>query len=69
MAIRLYVRLRLDTDVFMLIQFQKLRFMNAMWDETSRLDTVSPAGQLEAAEDDVLPAVPELNMPPRRVKK
>ena len=40
-----------------------------MWDETSRLDTVSPAGQMEAAEDDVLPAVPELNMPPRKIKK
>ncbi|KAI1630411.1 cytochrome P450 [Exophiala viscosa] len=47
----------------------KLRFANAMWDETTRLDTVSPAGQLEAAEDDVLPAVPELNMPPRYIKK
>ncbi|KAL3463137.1 cytochrome P450 [Aspergillus heterothallicus] len=47
----------------------RMRFANAMWDETSRLDTVSPAGQLEAAEDDVLPAVPELNMPPRRIKK
>lgn len=40
-----------------------------MWDECTRLNTVSPAGQLEAAEDDVLPEVPELNMPPRRVKK
>ena len=40
-----------------------------MWDETARLDTVSPAGQMEAAEDDILPAVPELNMPPRYVKK
>ncbi|KAK5061940.1 hypothetical protein LTR44_003315 [Exophiala sp. CCFEE 6388] len=47
----------------------KLRFANAMWDETTRLDTVSPAGQLEAAEDDVLPSVPELNMPPRYIKK
>jgi hypothetical protein len=40
-----------------------------MWDETARLDTVSPAGQMEAAEDDLLPAVPELNMPPRHIKK
>lgn len=40
-----------------------------MWDETARLDTVSPAGQMEAAHDDVLPAVPELNMPPRQIKK
>jgi hypothetical protein len=48
---------------------QKLRFTNALWDECTRLNTVSPAGQLEAAEDDILPAVPELNMPPRRVKK
>lgn len=40
-----------------------------MWNETARLDTVSPAGQMEAAEDDVLPAVPELNMPERHVKK
>ncbi|OJJ45783.1 hypothetical protein ASPZODRAFT_167512 [Penicilliopsis zonata CBS 506.65] len=47
----------------------KMRFANAMWDETSRLDTVSPAGQLEAAEDDVLPPVPEINMPARRIKK
>ncbi|VUC24084.1 unnamed protein product [Clonostachys rosea] len=47
----------------------KMRFTHAMWDETSRLDTVSPAGQMEAAEDDVLPAVPELNMPPRKIKK
>ncbi|KIW53737.1 hypothetical protein PV05_09283 [Exophiala xenobiotica] len=47
----------------------RLRFTNAMWDECTRLNTVSPAGQLEAAEDDILPAVPELNMPPRRVKK
>ncbi|KAM0550282.1 hypothetical protein ACHAPJ_008952 [Fusarium lateritium] len=47
----------------------KLRFTNAMWDETARLDTVSPAGQIEAAEDDVLPAVPELNMPARLIKK
>jgi len=46
-----------------------MRFANAMWDETTRLDTVSPAGQLEAAEDDVLPAVPELNMAPRYIKK
>ncbi|KAJ5814857.1 hypothetical protein N7474_006634 [Penicillium riverlandense] len=47
----------------------KLRFANAMWDETARLDTVSPAGQMEAAEDDILPAVPELKLPPRHVKK
>ncbi|KAJ5201958.1 uncharacterized protein N7498_006621 [Penicillium cinerascens] len=47
----------------------KLLFANAMWDETSRLDTVSPAGQMEAAENDILPAVPELNMPPRHIKK
>ncbi|OQV04996.1 hypothetical protein CLAIMM_09800 [Cladophialophora immunda] len=47
----------------------RLRFTNAMWDECTRLNTVSPAGQLEAAEDDILPAVPELNMPPRRIKK
>lgn len=40
-----------------------------MWDETARLDTVSPAGQMEAAEDDILPAVPELNIPPRHIKK
>ena len=40
-----------------------------MWDETARLNTVSPAGQMEAAEDDTLPAVSELNMPPRHVKK
>lgn len=46
-----------------------MRFANAMWDETARLNTVSPAGQMEAAEDDVLPAVPEINMPARRVKK
>lgn len=46
-----------------------MRFANAMWDETSRLNTVSPAGQMEAAEDDLLPAVPELNMPARHVKK
>jgi len=51
------------------VREQKLRFTNAMWDETARLDTVSPAGQMEAAEDDVLPAVPELNMPPRHIKK
>ena len=48
---------------------KKMRFANAMWDETARLDTVSPAGQMEAAENDILPAVPELNMPPRHVKK
>lgn len=48
---------------------QRLRFTNAMWDECTRLNTVSPAGQLEAAEDDTLPAVPELKMPPRHVKK
>ncbi|CAL5874542.1 uncharacterized protein PFLUO_LOCUS8838 [Penicillium psychrofluorescens] len=47
----------------------KLRFANAMWDETARLDTVSPAGQMEAAENDILPAVPELKIPPRHVKK
>ena len=47
----------------------RLRFTNAMWDECTRLNTVSPAGQLEAAEDDTLPAIPELGMPPRRVKK
>ncbi|OAP59732.1 hypothetical protein AYL99_07030 [Fonsecaea erecta] len=47
----------------------RLRFTNAMWDECTRLNTVSPAGQLEAAEDDILPAVPELKMPPRRIKK
>ncbi|KAL1412260.1 hypothetical protein Q8F55_000003 [Vanrija albida] len=47
----------------------KLKFTNAMWDETARLNTVSPAGQLEAAEDDVLPAIPEFNIPPRAVKK
>ncbi|KAF9890080.1 hypothetical protein FE257_006241 [Aspergillus nanangensis] len=47
----------------------KLRFTNAMWDETVRLDTVSPAGQIEAAGDDILPAVPELNMPARHIKK
>ncbi len=46
-----------------------MRFANAMWDETARLDTVSPAGQMEAAADDILPAVPELNMPPRYIKK
>lgn len=46
-----------------------MRFANAMWDETARLDTVSPAGQMEAAENDVLPAVPELKIPPRHVKK
>jgi hypothetical protein len=43
--------------------------IEVMWDETARLDTVSPAGQMEAAENDILPAVPELNMPPRYVKK
>jgi hypothetical protein len=48
---------------------KKLRFANAMWDETARLNTVSPAGQMEAAQDDILPPVPELNMPPRRIKK
>ncbi|EXJ58620.1 hypothetical protein A1O7_06047 [Cladophialophora yegresii CBS 114405] len=47
----------------------KMRFANAMWHETARLNTVSPAGQMEAAEDDVLPAVPDLNMRPRRIKK
>ncbi|CAI6073614.1 unnamed protein product [Clonostachys chloroleuca] len=47
----------------------KMHFTHAMWDDTSRLNTVSPAGQMEAAEDDVLPAVPELNMPPRKIKK
>ncbi|BCS22059.1 uncharacterized protein APUU_30284A [Aspergillus puulaauensis] len=47
----------------------KMRFANAMWDESARLNTVSPAGQMEAAADDILPAVPELNMPPRRVKR
>ncbi|KIW67161.1 hypothetical protein PV04_06433 [Phialophora macrospora] len=47
----------------------KMRFANAMWDETARLNTVSPAGQMEAAQDDILPAVLELNMPPRRIKK
>ncbi|KAI1390435.1 cytochrome P450 [Hypoxylon trugodes] len=47
----------------------RLRFANAMWDETARLNTVSPAGQMEAAGDDTLPAVPELNMPPRHIKK
>ncbi|KAH8425110.1 uncharacterized protein LDX57_002859 [Aspergillus melleus] len=47
----------------------KLRFTNAMWDENARLNTVSPAGQMEAAQDDTLPAVPELNMPPRHIKK
>lgn len=46
-----------------------MRFANAMWDETARLNTVSPAGQMEAADDDILPAVPELNMPARHVKK
>jgi hypothetical protein len=46
-----------------------MQFANAMWDETARLDTVSPAGQMEAAGDDVLPAIPELDLPPRRVKK
>lgn len=46
-----------------------MRFANAMWDENARLNTVSPAGQMEAAEDDILPAVPELDMPPRHVKK
>lgn len=40
-----------------------------MWDESARLNTVSPAGQMEAAEDDLLPAVPELDMPPRHIKK
>lgn len=47
----------------------RMRFVNAMWDETARLNTVSPAGQMEAADDDILPAVPELNMPARHVKK
>lgn len=46
-----------------------MRFTNAIWDENARLNTVSPAGQMEAVEDDVLPAVPELNIPPRHVKK
>lgn len=46
-----------------------MRFTNALWDENARLNTVSPAGQMEAAEDDTLPAVPELNMPPRYIKK
>ncbi|KAK6219087.1 hypothetical protein LQW54_002589 [Pestalotiopsis sp. IQ-011] len=41
----------------------RMRFANAMWDETASLNTVSPAGQMEAADDDILPAVPELNMP------
>lgn len=48
---------------------QKLQFANAMWDETARLNTVSPAGQMEAAKDDVLPAIPELGLPARRIKK
>ncbi|CAI7604828.1 unnamed protein product [Penicillium pancosmium] len=47
----------------------KLQFTNAMWDENARLNTVSPAGQMEAADNDILPAVPELNMPPRYIKK
>jgi hypothetical protein len=41
---------------------KKMLFANAMWDETARIHTVSPAGQMEAAEDDILPAVPEINM-------
>jgi hypothetical protein len=63
------VRTEHPIDRVLLIFVQKLRFANAMWDETARLDTVSPAGQMEAAHDDVLPAVPELNMPPRHIKK
>ncbi|KAL6819991.1 cytochrome P450 [Trichoderma camerunense] len=47
----------------------KMRFLNAMWNETARLDTVSPAGQMEAAGDDVLPPIPELGIPSRHVKK
>lgn len=46
-----------------------MRFLNAMWNETARLDTVSPAGQMEAAGDDVLPPIPELGIPSRHVKK
>ncbi|KAM0751316.1 cytochrome P450 [Meredithblackwellia eburnea MCA 4105] len=47
----------------------KLKLLNALWDESARLNTVSPAGQLEVAEDDCLPAVPELGLPPRPIKK
>lgn len=48
---------------------QKLKFTNAMWDESQRLNTVCATSQMEAAGDDILPAVPELNMPPRYIKK
>jgi hypothetical protein len=73
MVIRRYANLTLSqiTDVLdpLTDAIQKMRFTNAMWDETARINTVSPAGQMEAAEDDTLPEVPELNMPPRYVKK
>jgi len=47
----------------------KLKFLNAIWNEVLRLDPVAPAGQLEVAADDVLPAVPEMNIPARPVRK
>jgi cytochrome P450 len=50
-------------------RIQKLKFLNALWNESIRLNTVSPAGQMQIAEDDVLPPVPELGIPARPVKK
>ncbi|EHK23127.1 uncharacterized protein TRIVIDRAFT_60068 [Trichoderma virens Gv29-8] len=68
--IRLEAReLHVDGNYLTYEDAPKMRFMNAMWNETSRLDTVSPAGQMEAAGDDILPAIPELGIPPRHVKK
>jgi hypothetical protein len=40
-----------------------------LWNESIRLNTVSPAGQMQVAEDDVLPPIPELGVDPRPVKK
>ena len=48
---------------------QRLKYANALWDETARLNTVAPVAEMEVVDDDILPAVPELNLPPRKVKR
>jgi hypothetical protein len=50
-------------------RLKRLKYVNALWNESIRLNTVSPAGQMQVAQDDVLPPIPELGVDPRPVKK
>lgn len=46
-----------------------LRYVTALWQETTRIHPASARGVTLCYEDDVLPAIPEINQPAVQVKK